>query len=173
MKTKTNTPTANEPLQDRMERAVAESDIRNLAARFSDAVILDDPDSFGKLWGIDPIWEIGEPFANKAKGKTEIVALFRRLRPMWGFFAQLTHSGVIEFQSDRAASVRWTVREVARSSDGSQSYDNLGIYDDRLEWIEGAWKFASRSYHYIWLSDAPLVGRSFSLPAHLTSGTKK
>jgi hypothetical protein len=30
---------------------------------------------------------------------------------------------------------------------------------------EGVWRFASRSYHYIWLSEAPLLGRSFPLLA--------
>jgi len=28
-------------------------------------------------------------------------------------------------------------------------------------------RFAARSYHYIWLSEAPLLGRSFPLPARL------
>jgi len=44
------------------------------------------------------------------------------------------------------------------------SYDNLAIYEDCLESAEGVWRFASRSYHYIWLSEAPLLGRSFPLP---------
>lgn len=160
-----NSPTPSEPFADRLERVVAEADIRNLSARFSDAVNYNDPNAFSALWGADSVWEIGEPYVSRANGRAEIVALFRRLRQSRAFFVQLTHSGVIEFQSANVATARWSVREVARSPDGAQSYDNLAIYEDCVERAEGVWRFASRSYHYIWLSEAPLLGRSFPLPA--------
>ena len=103
---------------------------------------------------------------SRANGRAEIVALFRRLRQSWAFFVQLTHSGVIEFQTANVATARWSVREVARSPDGAQSYDNLGTYVDSVETSDCVWRFVSRSYQYIWLSEAPLLGRSFPLPAH-------
>jgi hypothetical protein len=161
-----NSPTPSELFADRFERVIAEADIRNLAAQFfSDAVSYNNPDAFSVLWGPASFWEIGEPYVSRASGREEIVALFRRLRQSWAFFVQLTHSGVIEFQTANAATARWSVRGVARSPDGTQSYDNLASYEDRLERAEGAWRFASRSYHYIWLSEAPLLGRSFPLPS--------
>jgi hypothetical protein len=158
-------PAPSEFVADRFKRVIAEADIRNLAARFSDAVNYNDPDAFSVLWGPASSWEIGEPYVSRASGREEIVALFRRLRQSWAFFVQLTHSGVIKFQTADAATGRWSVREVARSPDGAQSYDNLAIYEDCLERAEGAWRFASRSYHYIWLNEAPLLGRSFPLPS--------
>ena len=161
-----NSRSPSEPFAARWERVVAEADIRNLSAQFSDAVNYNDPDAFATLWSANSIWEIGEPYVSRASGRAEIVALFGRLRQSWAFFVQLTHGGVIEFQTANAATARWSVREVARSADGALSYDNLAIYEDRLERADGAWRFASRSYHYIWLSEAPLVGRSFPLPAH-------
>ena len=72
---------------------------------------------------------------------------------------------IAEADIRNAATARWSVREMARGPDGTQSYDNLAIYEDCLERAEGAWRFASRSYHYIWLSEAPLLGRSFPLPS--------
>ena len=160
-----NSLTPSEPFADRLERVITEADIRNLSARFSDAVNYNDSDAFSTLWAADSVWEIGEPYMSRANGRAEIVALLHRLRQSWAFFVQLTHSGVIEFQTANLATARWSVREVARSSNGAQSYDNLGTYVDCLERAEGAWRFASRSYHYIWLSEAPLLGRSFPLPA--------
>jgi hypothetical protein len=158
--------TPNAPFADRLERVIAEADIRNLSAQFSDAVNYNDANAFSTLWGTNCVWEIGEPYLSRANGPEDIVALFRRLRQSWAFFVQLMHSGVIEFETANAATARWSVREVARSPDGAQSYDNLAIYEDRLERAAGVWRFASRSYHYIWLSEAPLHGRSFPLPAH-------
>jgi hypothetical protein len=156
---------AREPFASRLERVVAEAEIRNLAAQFSDAVNYNDPDAFSALWAADSVWEIGEPYVSQSERPSRDVALLRRLRQSWAFFVQLTHSGVIEFQTANLATARWSVREVARSPDGAQSYDNLGAYVDCLERAEGVWRFASRSYQYIWLSETPLLGRSFPLPA--------
>jgi ketosteroid isomerase-like protein len=160
-----NSLTPREPFANRLERVVAEAEIRNLAAQFSDAVNYNDPDAFSALWTADSVWEIGEPYVRRANGRTEIVALLRRLRQQWAFFVQLTHSGVIEFAGGDVATARWSVREVARSPDGAQSYDNLGTYVDSVERPESVWRFAFRSYQYIWLSETPLLGRSFPLPA--------
>src|ERR1700688_4060001 len=161
-----NSQTPSEPFADRVERVVAEADIRNLSAQFSDAVNYNDPETFSTLWTANSVWEIGEPYVSRANGRTEIGALLKRLRESWAFFIQLTHSGVIEFQTASAATARWSMREVARSPDGAQSYDNLAIYEDRLERTEEVWRFASRSYRYISLSEAPLLARSFALPTH-------
>jgi SnoaL-like domain len=161
-----NSAAAKEPFADRLDRVVAEADIRNLSAQFSDAVNYNEPEAFSTLWTANSVWEIGEPYVSRANGRAEIGALLRRLRESWAFFIQLTHSGVIEFQTSSAATARWSMREVARSPDGAQFYDNLAIYADRLERTEDVWRFASCSYHYIWLNEAPLVGRSFPLPAH-------
>jgi hypothetical protein len=157
--------TPREPFASKLDRMVAEVEIRNLAAQFSDAVNYNDLDAFAALWDADSVWEIGEPYVSRANGRSEIVALLRRLRQQWGFFVQLTHSGVIEFSNANVATARWSVREVARSPDGAQSYDNLGTYVDSVETSDGVWRFVSRSYQYIWLSEAPLLGRSFPLPA--------
>jgi SnoaL-like domain len=92
-----NSLTPSEPFADGLERVVAEADIRNLSARFSDAVNYNDPDAFSTLWGANSIWEIGEPYVSRANGRAEIVALFRRLRQSWAFFVQLRLLGALLF----------------------------------------------------------------------------
>jgi len=49
MNTAHKAETARKPFADRLERAIAEADIRDLSARFSDAVNRNDPDAFGAL----------------------------------------------------------------------------------------------------------------------------
>ena len=59
--------------------------------------------------------------------------MLRSVSAPWDFFFPMTHSGVIDVNPDRqTATARWQVQEIARSPDGSQSYDNVAIYYDRL-----------------------------------------
>jgi hypothetical protein len=45
----------------------------------------------------------------------------------------MTHGGVIDVAADRqTATARWEIQEIARTPDGSQSYDNVAMYYDRL-----------------------------------------
>jgi hypothetical protein len=88
--------------------------------------------------------------------------MFRNLSEPWDFFFQTTHTGVIDVAPDhQTATARWEMREIARTPDGSQSYDNVAMYYDRLARTQdGSWRFAERRYYYIWLCSADLVGRS-------------
>ena len=152
-------------------RVEAKSEIHDLAARFSDAVTRGDTDAFGSLWTEDAHWEIHEPYPSKAHGPSAITSMLKKLAQPWAFFVQLTHSGVVEFGDQDSARARWLIREVARSADGQRSYDNLAMYEDHIICdTSGVWRFARRSYHYIWLNESPLVGRSFSLPVDLRRG---
>lgn len=81
----------------------------------------------------------------------------------------MTHSGVIYVAADRqTATARWEIQEIARTPDGSQSYDNVAMYYDRLARTpDGLWRFAERRYHYVWVSSADLEGRSIPPPDDL------
>ena len=149
-----------------IERLAIDAEIRDLAARFSDAVNRRDLDAFGDLFADDGIWEIGEPFPSRAAGRQNVATMLRNLWAPWDFFFQMTHTGVIDVAPDRqTATARWEIQEIARTPDGSQSYDNVAMYYDRLlRTHDGSWRFAERRYHYIWLSSADLVGRSIPRP---------
>src|SRR5882762_3439838 len=64
-----NSLTPSDPFTDRLERVVAEADIRNLSAQFSDAVNYNDPAAFSALWSANSVWEIGEPYVSRANGR--------------------------------------------------------------------------------------------------------
>jgi len=143
--------------------------IRDLTARFADAINRRDRDAFATLWWSEGIWELTEPYGMVASGLPDVLSMYDRLMDGWEFFAQLVHSGVIDIEGVRARS-RWTMREVARGGENrSRSYDNLAIYDDTLEQRGGVWRFAKRRYCYIWVDDTSIPGRSFPLPPDLCS----
>src|SRR5258708_38919278 len=55
----------NSSFEQTIERLAIDAEIRDLAARFSDAVNRRDPDAFGDLLADDGVWEIGEPFPSR------------------------------------------------------------------------------------------------------------
>ena len=76
-------------------QSAEELSIRNLAARFTDAVNERDIAAFRQLWTDDPVWEIGPPLQSRAEGVDEIAALLSRLLQAEQYFMQMTHSGEI------------------------------------------------------------------------------
>ena len=139
-------------VEDRLE-------IQALAARFSDAVNERNLDAFSELWATrKAIWEIGPPLSLRAEGVEAIVGMLRRLMELQRHFMQMTHSGVITVEGDRAVA-RFTMRERGRGE--GTYYDNLAVYNDVLLKERGDWRFLERHYHYRFLDQAPFTGDAF------------
>jgi len=66
----------NSSFEQTIECLTIDADIRDLAARFSDAVNRRDPDAFGDLFADDGAWEIGEPFPSRAAGRQNVTTMF-------------------------------------------------------------------------------------------------
>ncbi len=141
-----------------------EMEIRNLVARFSDACVVDDASAFGKLWAPNGVWEVSAPFSVKAEGVDKVVALYGQLRSPWEIFLQMTHSGVVRVDGDKARA-RFVMQEVGRNAETGRNYNNFGVYLDTLVRLDGEWRFARRTFQFIWLDMAtPIPGQHFALP---------
>ena len=149
-------------LDQTLQRIVDENEIRDLVARFVDTCIRGDHDGFRELWAEDGLWEIGAPFDARCEGVEAIVNMLHTLRDERIFFTQLVPTGLVEISGDRA-SARWPVREVAQGP-GDTYYDNLAMYFDSFTKVNGEWKFARRSYKYMWLNTEPFAGSAFGTP---------
>lgn len=150
---------------EKLRYTIARSEIHELVARFSDAAVRNDPEAFGALWTEDGVWELGQSYPNKSEGVPAIVSFYKAQWKRWAWFVELTHSGVVEFESENTAQCRWIMREMAGTADGKSSHDTLVMYDDRVvRGSDGTWRFSKRTYNVIWRSDSPLVGRPFSFP---------
>src|SRR5258708_40051002 len=89
-------------LEERLQAVEDELSIRNLVARYTEAVNQRDLAAFRQLWTDDAVWEIGPPLQSRADGIDEIVALLRRLLQAANYFMHMTRSGVMEIRGDRA-----------------------------------------------------------------------
>jgi ketosteroid isomerase-like protein len=143
-------------LEARLRAVEDRLEIQALAARFSDAVNERDVTAFAQLWASDrPIWEIGPPLQSRAEGIDEIIAMFQRLLQIERYFMQMTHSGVVTIDGDRATA-RFVERERGRGE--TTYYENLAVYDDVLVKEPAGWRFLERHYRYRFLDQTPFGG---------------
>ncbi|MGJ9418727.1 nuclear transport factor 2 family protein [Massilia sp. CMS3.1] len=150
-------------IQASVTRLLDEASIRNATARFADAAIRADYDSFRTVWADDGEWTIGTPPKAQAQGMDDIVAMLRRLREGKEFFVQFAVQGAIEISGDQATT-SCVCTEAARGP-GEVYYRNHCMALDRLKRSENGWVFTSRSFQYLWLDTSPFGGDSFSLPS--------
>lgn|GEM_PF-694358 len=152
----------------RLLRLEDEWAIRNLAARFTDAVNEQDVEAFRSLWSADATWEIGAPFAQAGHGVDAIASMFTSLLATKPEFVQLTHSGVVSFTGETSATARFTEREHGQGP--SEFYDNLAVYRDELVKQPDGWKFKRRFYEYRYLDTSAFTGTM--LPSEVPPGSQ-
>lgn len=155
-------------LERRLGLVEDELAIRNLAARFTDAVNERDVDAFRQLWTDDAVWEIGPPTSVRADGVDAITKLWLSLLEPKTLFIQLTHSGVIDFTGRDSATARFTERERGRGED--DYYENLAVYRDELARTPNGWRFKSRKYEYRYLDTTAFSGDVFSPASRKETG---
>ncbi len=136
----------------------SESAIRQLVARFDDAVNRRDAEEFSSLWATDGVWEIGEPRPLRVEGASTIIETWKMMLSGTQWLFRGSFEGVLNIDGDRAAG-RWPCVEQGVFADGA-SYDNRAYYDDEYVFVDGEWKFLSRRYVYLWISDGVLSGEA-------------
>ncbi len=152
-------PQALQELQDREA-------IRDLGYRFADACNRRDMEEFRTLWLAEGVWAISEPKPFRGEGVDTIVGTASYLLGLWDFFVQTPHAPVITLDGERAT-CSWTMTEHANNAERGQGYLNYGMYDDVCVRTAEGWKFASRSYTYMYLDENPAAGlpHNFFAPA--------
>jgi ketosteroid isomerase-like protein len=116
--------------------------IRDLAARYIDAVNRRDAADWGATWSERGVWEI---FGQRVEGRAAIVPFWEAAMAGFPFAFMQLGSGTLELGGADAASGRWYMTEHLVTADG-QALLTLGRYDDRYVREDGAWRFALRTY---------------------------
>lgn len=142
------------------ERDVAaELAIRELVARYSEAVSRGDAKAFAETWAEDGEWLL---LGQRAVGPEAATAQWQRLVRGFDFVVQLCHGGIIEVEGATATG-RWQISEHGRGLDGS-SFFSLGFYADRYVCVEGRWRFQSRNFEAVYAGPPDLSGGVTTLP---------
>ena len=123
----------------------ADCGIRQLHARFADAVFRKDADAFAGCFALAGEWKIA---GMHIRGREEIRGKFDTLLSPCARVQILTGTPVLEIGDDGVTG-RLQMTELAKMADGSSAL-TLGVYFDRYVEEDGRWRFAWRHFglHY-------------------------
>ena len=127
--------------------------LRNLMARYSDAVNRVDADAWIATWAQDAVWNL---LGNPVSGKDNILALWKQMMSSFEFALMLPSTCLFEVDGD-TASGHWYLTEYTRDPEGAAS-TVLSRYTDTYTRKEGQWLFQSRDYSFIYNGPADLSG---------------
>jgi ketosteroid isomerase-like protein len=129
------------------EPAMANADddlaIRNLAAAYTDAVNRRDGLAMAAVYAEDGVLEnLGGGFT--LAGIEKLRRAFSRLVDRdRDYLFQMTHSGLVEIDGDRAKA-RWWFSELKKPAGGPYEYVQ-GVYQDQLTRTPAGWRFSRRT----------------------------
>lgn len=138
---------------------VTETAIRQLHARYTDAVWRKDLDAFGDCFTEDAEWRIG---GNVLRGRTQIVATLGRLLPIYHGILMTFRTPLVEV-GDGVASARTYVTEHCIFADGRPG-SSIGTYYERFIDQGDRWRFTWRLFQTHYLGPADIKGPLFQNP---------
>jgi len=140
-------------------RLVDELAIRDLAARYIDAVYRRDPEAWSATWAEESSWSV---LGTEVQGRTQIVAFWRQAMDGFPFVAMQMHSGTLTLRGEEADG-RWYLSEHLIDRQGEKQLIH-GIYNDRYVKKAGCWLFRSRRYDIIYQGAPDLSGTTWPVP---------
>ena len=145
-----------------LQRLTDELAVRDLAARFTDAVNRNDPAALGALFTDDGEWVV--PGMETTHGPDEAAARITQLRTTFVNLLQLLYSGHVDLADDgRTGAATWYLAESA--SDGENAFAFTGVYQDTLRRTDAGWRFARRQFSFLYRGRADLPGKWYPHPA--------
>ena len=129
--------------------------LRNLMAKYTDAVNRCDGERWGSCWTHDATWHL---MGNDIVGRDKIVGLWQQV--MSGFdFALLTpNSSLFEVSADgQTASGHYYLQEHTRDKEGTTA-SMISRYQDEYKKEDGQWRYSKREYQVLYSGDANLNG---------------
>lgn len=129
----------------------AEFAVRQLQARYADALWHKDPDAFAALFARDAEWKVA---GMHLRGREEIKRTFAKFMAHLDRSLMTFRTPIVEIVDDVLTS-RTYVTEQNKFADG-QTASTLGIYYERFVEEGGRWLFAFRHWNMYYIGPADL-----------------
>lgn len=127
--------------------------LRDLMARYIDAVNRYDEDAWVATWAPDAVWNL---LGNPISGRDNILALWRQMMQTFEFAIMMPSSSLFEVDGDTATG-HWYLHEYTRDLEGKAS-TILSRYLDTYVRRDGQWLYQSREYNFIYNGPPDLSG---------------
>jgi uncharacterized protein (TIGR02246 family) len=134
--------------------------IRNLVARYSDAVNRRDAEAWGDCWAEQgSTWKIMGMAPENREG---IVGLWTQLMSGFPFVVQMPSECLVEVSGD-VGTVRAYLTETGKGPDG-QGMLTLGVYHDRVQRDPDGWRFSERAFNAMYSGPMDMSGEPAGFP---------
>ncbi len=141
------------------DRLADELELRNLVARYADAVNRRAADDWAATWAEEGVWHL---FGRDVEGRTAVVETWLGAMGFFASVVQLIHSGTLEIDGDRATG-RWYLSEVGQTAKGDRIF-TVGVYHDECERKDGRWLFTRRRFDALYQGPPDLSGPMSPVP---------
>lgn len=141
------------------EFLVADSSIRQLHARFTDAVWRQDATEFSECWTSDGEWKIA---GMVLRGRDEIADACGRMLGRCSHIHLIVGLPILDVTGDTAIG-RLNITEFARMNDGSTAM-TIGWYHDWYALEDGRWRFRKRHWSMKYRGSPDLTGAFADTP---------
>lgn len=138
---------------------IADAGIRQLHARFTDAVWRQDADEFSACFATDGVWKIA---GNVMRGREEIANACRNMLGRCTHIHLITGLPILQVEENTAKG-RLNMTEFARMLDGSTAM-TIGWYHDDYVEQDGAWRFQKRHWSMKYRGAPDLTGMFADTP---------
>ncbi|NDI47162.1 nuclear transport factor 2 family protein [Goekera deserti] len=120
--------------------------VRDLVARYCDAVSRRDPVAWAGTWTDDAVWDLGG--GRVVHGRAAVVELWTSALERYPWVAQLAPTGTVQLDGGTATG-SWWVLELNHRADGTGAL-HLGHYDDVYRRTDAGWRFAARRHSMVY-----------------------
>jgi hypothetical protein len=145
-----------------------ELEIRNLVARYADAVLRSDPGAWLETWASEGEWEL---LGESSRGHEALAARLDALTSGLEYVMQFVGAGIVHVEGSGGRG-RWPIVEHARTRNGDALF-TMGAYRDDYCQEAGAWRFARRRFSLFYMGPPDLSGRLIPVPEDLGLGLEQ
>ena len=145
---------------------MAKQAVRELIENYCDAINRGDWDRYQSCFAPDAVWE-APALDMHLQGAAAIRATVSDLTSSADVYLQTAAAVVVTLLDAGRATASCTVREQIRTA-GDSGMLMLGVYDDEVARVDGAWKFARRSFKLVYMEGIAMPGSAMTARSDLS-----